>query len=837
VANLHGNGKRDLIVNGFIGNRVQVFLGNGDGTFQGPQNYDVQANFLGAGGNSLIAVGDFLGHGRQDIVTSDFARVTVLSANGDGTFQSLPGTTTIDGVIYILGTGDFHNGRQDLILAHSRNEVTVMQSNGDGTFSPPIAPVFGTTTFATDVAAADFTGSGKQDLVTVDKSFAAHVLLNNGDGTFRSGAFLPVNGPPTSVLVGDFAGSGHRSVAVLGASSRTSTPHDQVSVFLGNGDGTFQGPQLFDLEDGSSLGQLVAKDFNGDGKLDLAVVHQKDGHNFAKVLLGNGDGTFQDSQPIKVADGSLYLTAADLNGDGKSDIVTTSNTGDVTVLLGNGDGTFQKPFTFQLVAGLGAVTAADFAGNGTQDLAILDRANNAVDVLMGNGDGTFQDPVAFGVGNDPEAVVTGDFFRDGRVSLAVMNRYSGSVSVLHGNGDGTFQTAVNFMVNDDANALAVGNFQGHGAIDLATPGFGNGVVSVLLNQSAVAAPPAVESIIVNDGSASRAQVTSLTVAFNTTVTLSPGAFEVQRADGSDIGLQVSTSAFGGKTVAVITFTGSDIINGSPPDGDYVLTVHKDLAHNADGLAMTQDATLNFFRAAAPAVVSTVLNDGAPQTVTSVTVTFSTTVTLGAGALDVRRADGSDLGLSVSTSVVGGQTVAVVTFADSELVNGSLPDGSYTLIVHKDLVHDVHDQAMDQDATFNFFRQGVQTQLTLTSVLLNEGDTTGSQVSSITFHFSDLVTLDASAFTLLRSDGTPVGLVLTTSVVNGKTVAVLTFTGSDLIDGALPDGSYTIVAHGNAIHNSQGQALGGAFTGDNAADFFGADGSGQGDLVSQFHPFP
>jgi ELWxxDGT repeat protein len=127
--------------------------------------------------------------------------------------------------------------------------------------------------------------------------------------------------------------------------------------------------------------------------------------------------------------------------------------------------------------------------------------------------------------------------------------------------------------------------------------------------------------------------------------------------------------------------------------------------------------------------------------------------------------------------------------------------------------------------------------TVSSVLLNEGDTSGSQVRSITFHFSDVVTLDAGAFDLFRSDGTKVGLVLTTSVVDGKTMAVLTFTGPDLIDGALPDGSYTIVVQGDAIHNSQGQALGGAFLGDNAADFFGTDGSGQCDLVSQFHPFP
>jgi hypothetical protein len=567
------------------------------------------------------------------------------------------------------------------------------------------------------------------------------------------------------VVVGDFTGDGRQSVAVLNSSMPPSptgglspNAHDQVTVFLGNGDGTFQAPRVFDLESGSSLGldfglttgQLVARDFNGDGRLDLAVVYQMQdhssvqGHSFVEVLLGNGDGTFQGSQPIQVADGSYNLAAADLGNNGKLDLVATSVRGAVSVLRGNGDGTFQAPVTFQVGGPLVGVAVGDFAGNGHQDLAIADSADNTVEVLLGNGDGTFGAPVAFHVGSSPETVVVGDFFRDGKLSLAVENSYSGSVSVLRGNGDGTFQTAVNFMVGDSTTSLAVGDFLGHGMIDLATTSFGGATVTVLLNQGdgSTQPPPAVEGIVVNDGSVQRSQVTSLTVTFSSQVSLGQGALEVRRQDGTRVPIRVSTSVVGGKTVAVLTFTGDDVVAGSLPDGSYELTVHHALVHDGSGQALAQDAGLSFFRLA--------------------------------GDID--------------------------------------GDG------------DLDDQDLQAAAP------------TVSSVRLNEGDTSGAQVSSITLHFTGVITLAPGAFQLLQQGGGAIGLVVSTSTdTAGNTVAVLTFTGDVPVNGALPDGAYTLTVHGGLIHDGQGLALGGAFAGDNAADFFGADGSDQPDLVGLFHP--
>jgi hypothetical protein len=241
----------------------------------------------------------------------------------------------------------------------------------------------------------------------------------------------------------------------------------------------------------------------------------------------------------------------------------------------------------------------------------------------------------------------------------------------------------------------------------------------------------------------------------------------------------------------------------------------------------------------------VVNDGSVQrdSVSSVSLPFNTTASLSDGAVEVQRADGSDVGISVSTSVVNGQSVAVITFSGPDLVNGSLPDGSYTVILHGSLVQDGFGQALAQDGTWSFTRlQGdldgdgdvdAQEAPTVTGASLNEGEAAGTAVHSITLHFSGVVSADAGAFELAQQGVGPVGLVATTSVVDGTTVVVLTFTGPVLSNGALPDGAYTLTIHGNLIHDGQGMALGQAFTGDRAADFAASDGGT--DLVSSFRP--
>jgi hypothetical protein len=207
------------------------------------------------------------------------------------------------------------------------------------------------------------------------------VLLGNGDGTFQNQRTVPVSAPYT-VAVADINGDGIPDLTVGNSAG--------VSLLLANGDSTFRSPstQPLDAFDAGD-GPVSVADVNGDGKPDLVVAAYLD--NTVSVLLGSGDGTFQNPHTFAV-DYPYSVAVADVNGDGKPDLVTANGYNTVGVLLGNGDGTFQTPRTFAGGYNPYSVAVADVNGDGKPDLVTANKAFNGpgtVSVLLGNGDGTF----------------------------------------------------------------------------------------------------------------------------------------------------------------------------------------------------------------------------------------------------------------------------------------------------------------------------------------------------------------------------------------------------------------------------------------------------------------
>ena len=267
---------------------------------------------------------------------------------------------------------------------------------------------------------------------------------------------------PSALAVGDFNGDGKLDLAVANEGS------GNVSILLGNGNGTFQA--AVDYGAGSNPSSVAVGDFRGDGKLDLVVAN--DGSNNVSILLGNGDGTFQAAVNYGAGSTLFAVAVGDFNGDGKLDLAVADAVSDyVSVLLGNGDGTFKT--AVQYVAGLEpiAVAVADFNGDGKLDLAVANDEGNSVSILLGKGNGTFQAAVNYGTGT-PGSVAVGDFNGDGKLDLVVVGGVNSDnvsvVALLLGNGDGTFQAAVNYGTGADT-SVAVGDFNGDGRLDLAFP--------------------------------------------------------------------------------------------------------------------------------------------------------------------------------------------------------------------------------------------------------------------------------------------------------------------------------------------------------------------------------
>src|SRR5271157_5948739 len=536
TADLNHDGHIDIITCNYGSNDISVLLGNGDGTFEAARS------FAAGEGPYALVLGDFNGDGRLDVAVADRGShgvgqgVSILLGNGDGTFQApmfYPAGMSPESIVAGDFTGD---GVLDLAVAnHGSGDVSMFSGDGRGGFSGPITiPLPDPGAEPISMVEGDFTGDGRLELAVLEQNTNKVSILGSdvrGEFQVLSQFSLPcAQCIPHALAAGDFNGDGLDELAVV---SERYDGADFVSVMLGMASGTFdlQTPPIF-IGTGLNPTSIIAAHLFSGGPLDLAIAGS--GSQFVSLLQGDGRGKFNNVLPALDVGSEGYpwaVVAGDFTGDGRSDLaIARQAPNSVAIELNQGDGQFSQAGSGGLVSH-NTPLLADLNGDGVPDLAIVDGAGN---ILFREGQpgqpGSFYPPITINsrfpsrdiavvktsqgtllasvdadatdkaislyrwldgnfvrigslpTGSLPAQIVTADLNGDGRDDLVVRNAGDGTASVYLADGyGGLVKQADDVHIGFGASDIALVNTTGDGTIDLVVTNKLSGQVSILRN--------------------------------------------------------------------------------------------------------------------------------------------------------------------------------------------------------------------------------------------------------------------------------------------------------------------------------------------------------------------
>lgn len=492
---LNGDGAPDVITNGF------VLLNDGTG------NFPTATNFATDFQPTLVRTGDLNGDGILDLVTANESSnsVMVFSGRGDGSFQTP--------LRYIVGNkpGEIivedldGNGTIDLAVSNLGSvHLSILFGTGDGEFlggqAFPSAPHVNHTT--NRVALADFDGDGLMDLTAANGDRATGILKGQTFGKFAA-PFIMTDQNAGGVVAGDFNKDTKPDLAFIQQGSPRIT-NDTIEVRLINGNLTFDSPTTLFMPDADfAINFTLAVDVDDDGTLDLVTANT--GTDHLSVFLGNGNGTFQGGITTAVGDRPTWVAAGHLDGNSTLDLAVVNagllggQAGKLSILFGTGSGRFSPGPEFFLNTEPNSVIIGDLNNDGKSDLAAIVPSRTFdwnLQIVSGNGNGTFSAPTVIPLTKDSAGNLTAsDLDLDGDLDLIMT--VGPEIGILENHGDGTFQPLLLFDGGTPIGPITAVDLNHDLRPDLIIPQSRGGTTGVLLNTGE--APTRISHDINGDG--------------------------------------------------------------------------------------------------------------------------------------------------------------------------------------------------------------------------------------------------------------------------------------------------------------------------------------------------
>ena len=422
-----------------IGDRIEIYTGNGDGTFR------PRMNLKGGDAPEALATADFNGDGTLDLVSANYAgsSATVFLGDGHARFQTRISNWTDVGPFSVITADVNGDGKPDTITANvgfpytgiNTGSVSILIGRGDGSFNPHMDYATSGNIYSS-LAYGDVTGDGKGDIVATSSGGKLAILAGDATGSFAPATFLSVGTNPTNIALADLNSDGHKDIVVGDAGVQGGTAAS-VYVLLSNSDGTYQAPVNYPIYTTAVFTVPVAlADVTNDGKPDLVTLAYQKPNNATQmpytvhVLPGDGTGGFDTSSEATYTLHAppMSLAVGDLNNDGKGDIVAgtaTANASNVSVLLNTGSG-FAAAVDYAAGGSPLGVAIGDFTADGKPDIVASSYTSAKSSVFPSIGDGTFGTRTDYASFGGTSSVALADFNGDGRLdAIAASNQYTG----------------------------------------------------------------------------------------------------------------------------------------------------------------------------------------------------------------------------------------------------------------------------------------------------------------------------------------------------------------------------------------------------------------------------